>query len=104
MYAEPKRHPGTERDKSQIPGIFPIGKRLAIDSDRRDNLRGALRHSKILAGAHCAVAETGGGGGNGIRTGRAFRAFRFRALVVIEGTHETSDAFLQGGFNVQHVA
>lgn len=31
-------------DRSQIPGIFPIRKRFAIDSDGCDYLRGALCH------------------------------------------------------------
>ncbi len=32
------------KDGSQVPGMFPIRKRFAIDSNRCNYLRGALRH------------------------------------------------------------
>jgi hypothetical protein len=97
---------------SQIPGNFPIGKRLAIDSDRCDNLRvalGALCHCGLFGrGALYAMiaTENGGGGGSGIRTGRTFRAFQFGALVVIEDTHEITKYLMRfsGSLNVQHAA
>lgn len=82
-------------DGSQIPGKFPIGKpSIATVVIIYVWRLGRFATVDFWAAAHCTLclllnmAVEGEVASCGTRTGRAFRAFQFGALVAIEDTHK----------------